>query len=441
MTRSRSTPVLPRRSSPASTGSRSTMRRVARSSTPTSATKCWGRSSGASPASASTRSPRRRIFRPLGMKDTGFLSPAARPEFPPRASRRRSSAKDAGCAARFTTRARSPWAESPATPACFRRRRTCRAFCRMILDGGRLGSARVLSPLSVEALTRPRVLRRRRRPVPRLRHRDRLRPPSRRPLSAGFLRPHGIHRHLGLDRSLLRSFVVFLSNRVHPDGKGDVGRLRALVATIVAAAARRRTCGCRRAVSRGARPGRAGGARGGRRAPRGVFPSDRRKARGSGHERDGPVAGWPVDGRGPDLRGRPEGRGRRSCGSFRPSTGSRSNADARSATRRTPRRAPDRLAVRRAPAPEAGGPRGSGRRRLDIQDVGTRFYTYVTTLGIPPRGSGESEDAARRARPPGSHRRDLHRRASRRLATGFPSRRTLRSPSATASRPGSSRAS
>ena len=31
-------------------------------------------------------------------------------------------------------------------------------------------------------------------------------------------------------------FVVFLSNRLHPDGKGDVTPLRARVATIVAAA-------------------------------------------------------------------------------------------------------------------------------------------------------------------------------------------------------------
>src|SRR4029077_11528690 len=33
-----------------------------------------------------------------------------------------------------------------------------------------------------------------------------------------------------------QGFVVFLSNRVHPDGKGDVLRLRAVVATVAAAA-------------------------------------------------------------------------------------------------------------------------------------------------------------------------------------------------------------
>ena len=33
-----------------------------------------------------------------------------------------------------------------------------------------------------------------------------------------------------------QTFVVFLSNRVHPDGKGDVTPLRAKIATVVASA-------------------------------------------------------------------------------------------------------------------------------------------------------------------------------------------------------------
>ena len=33
-----------------------------------------------------------------------------------------------------------------------------------------------------------------------------------------------------------QTFVIFLSNRVHPDGKGDVTPLRAKVATVVASA-------------------------------------------------------------------------------------------------------------------------------------------------------------------------------------------------------------
>jgi uncharacterized protein YbbC (DUF1343 family) len=58
----------------------------------------------------------------------------------------------------------------------------------------------------------------------------------------GDLFPLGSFGHTGftgtsiwIDR-VSQTFVVFLSNRVHPDGKGDVGPLRAKVATVVAAA-------------------------------------------------------------------------------------------------------------------------------------------------------------------------------------------------------------
>jgi transposase InsO family protein len=47
----------------------------------------------------------------------------------------------------------------------------------------------------------------------------------------------GFTGHLDLDRSRDGMFVVFLSNRLHPDGKGDVTPLRARVATIAASAA------------------------------------------------------------------------------------------------------------------------------------------------------------------------------------------------------------
>lgn len=58
----------------------------------------------------------------------------------------------------------------------------------------------------------------------------------------GELFPLGSFGHTGftgtsvwIDR-VSQTFVVFLSNRVHPDGKGDVGPLRARVATVVASA-------------------------------------------------------------------------------------------------------------------------------------------------------------------------------------------------------------
>src|SRR6185436_1551432 len=58
----------------------------------------------------------------------------------------------------------------------------------------------------------------------------------------GELFPLGSFGHTGftgtsiwIDR-VSQTFVVFLSNRVHPDGKGDVTPLRAKIATVVASA-------------------------------------------------------------------------------------------------------------------------------------------------------------------------------------------------------------
>jgi uncharacterized protein YbbC (DUF1343 family) len=109
-------------------------------------------------------------------------------------------------------------------------------FCRMILDGGRLGGARVLSPAGVDALTRPRF------------YGDRDVRALGFDVATGYSRnrgdlfPEGSFGHTGFTGTSIwidpssRTWVVFLSNRLHPDGKGDVGRLRGLVASVAAAA-------------------------------------------------------------------------------------------------------------------------------------------------------------------------------------------------------------
>ncbi|MEP6801321.1 MAG: exo-beta-N-acetylmuramidase NamZ domain-containing protein [Acidobacteriota bacterium] len=109
-------------------------------------------------------------------------------------------------------------------------------FCRMIVNGGALGSARILSPLGVEALTRPRF------------YGDGDVRTLGFDLETGFsnnrgdLFPLGSFGHTGFTGTGLwidsssRTFVVFLSNRVHPDGEGNVVRIRGLVANVVAAA-------------------------------------------------------------------------------------------------------------------------------------------------------------------------------------------------------------
>jgi uncharacterized protein YbbC (DUF1343 family) len=109
-------------------------------------------------------------------------------------------------------------------------------WCRMILAGGRLGAARILSPLGVEALTRPRFLG---DGDLRALGFDLATSYSR---NRGDLFPPGSFGHTGFTGTSVwidpssGAYVVFLSNRLHPDGKGDVTRLRGLVATIAAAA-------------------------------------------------------------------------------------------------------------------------------------------------------------------------------------------------------------
>jgi len=182
-----------------------------------------------------------RIFAPLGMNDTTFLPPAnlrARiaptenctplgwPCEGPGSSMLRGVVHDptarrmggvAGHAGLFSTAA------------------DLAIFCRMLLDGGAYHGTRIMSPLTVAKMTTPGTS------------------PSDRNVrglgwdidsayssNRGELLPVGSFGHTGFTGTSLwvdpvtGIFVVFLSNRVHPDGKGDVTPLRARVSTIAA---------------------------------------------------------------------------------------------------------------------------------------------------------------------------------------------------------------
>ena len=110
-------------------------------------------------------------------------------------------------------------------------------FCRMILGGGVHRGVRVLSPLAVARMT------------------SRATPAEERNVrglgwdidsslssNRGELMPVGSFGHTGFTGTSLwldpasGLFVVFLSNRLHPDGKGNVTELRGRVATVAAAA-------------------------------------------------------------------------------------------------------------------------------------------------------------------------------------------------------------
>ena len=110
-------------------------------------------------------------------------------------------------------------------------------FCRMLLNGGSYNGKRILSPLTVAKMTTPA---------------SGAGDPNVRGLgwdidstyssNRGELLPIGSFGHTGFTGTsiwmdpLTREFVVFMSNRVHPDGKGDVTPLRARVAPIAASA-------------------------------------------------------------------------------------------------------------------------------------------------------------------------------------------------------------
>jgi uncharacterized protein YbbC (DUF1343 family)/CubicO group peptidase (beta-lactamase class C family) len=109
-------------------------------------------------------------------------------------------------------------------------------YCQMILNGGEYKGVRILSPLTVAEMTRPRL-------VSEAAWTRGLGWDINSSFSTnrGDIFPLGSFGHTGFTGTSFwidpasRMFVIFLSNRVHPDGKGDVGPLRGRVASIAAA--------------------------------------------------------------------------------------------------------------------------------------------------------------------------------------------------------------
>ena len=110
-------------------------------------------------------------------------------------------------------------------------------YCQMILNQGRLGHTRILSPAAVALMTKPQLVSA--DGFTRGLGFDINTPFS---VNRGDLFPLGSFGHTGFTGTSLwidpssESFVIFLSNRVHPDGKGDVSALRGRIATVVAGA-------------------------------------------------------------------------------------------------------------------------------------------------------------------------------------------------------------
>ena len=169
-----------------------------------------------------------RIFTPLGLKETGFN--------PPESWRTRIAPTDPRLA---PGNVHDPTARRMGGVAghagLFSTASDLATFCRMLLDGGTFRGVRVLSPMAVARMTSPAT-------APGERNVRGLGWDIDSSFSAnrGELFPIGSFGHTGFTGTSLwldpssGMFVIFLSNRVHPDGKGDVTPLRARVATIAA---------------------------------------------------------------------------------------------------------------------------------------------------------------------------------------------------------------
>ena len=110
-------------------------------------------------------------------------------------------------------------------------------FAQMILDGGTYQGVRMFSPLTVHKMTMPQSP-----PGKRLRRGLGWDIDTTFTRNRGELFPVGSFGHTGYTGTSLwidpgsETYVIFLSNRVHPNGRGDVGSLRGRIATLVAAA-------------------------------------------------------------------------------------------------------------------------------------------------------------------------------------------------------------
>ncbi|MCI0487442.1 MAG: DUF1343 domain-containing protein [Blastocatellia bacterium] len=109
-------------------------------------------------------------------------------------------------------------------------------FCQMILNGGEYGGVRVLAPYTVERMVSAHSL-----PTSQMRG---IGWDINTSFSAnrGDLFPVGTFGHTGFTGTSLwldpasQTFVILLTNRVHPDGRGGITRLRSFVASIMAGA-------------------------------------------------------------------------------------------------------------------------------------------------------------------------------------------------------------
>lgn len=364
---------------------------------------------------------RRNIFVPLGMRDTGF-NPAAglRSRIAP-TEQRRGQMNYLGDSGESAGKEGEQWLRGQVhDPTSFRMSGVAghaglfstaddlAIFCQMILNGGAYNGVRILSPMGVATMTRPRAI---------------AENGSARGLgwdlatsfstNKGDLFPLGSFGHTGFTGTSMwidpasDSFVIFLSNRVHPDGKGDVGPLRGRVASIVASSITDTTVNRARAESaQAAAELLAGVARlNGRNAPNANAVADAQVLTGIDVlERDGfkQLAGLRVglvtNQTGRDRAGRStidilfKAPGVKLVALFSPEHGIRGLADEKVSDTKDEQTGLPIFSLygeSRRPKPEQL--KEIDALVYDIQDIGTRFYTYIATLGYVMEEAGKAK--------------------------------------------------
>lgn len=356
---------------------------------------------------------RRNIFAPLGMRDTGFRPDTKFVSRIAPTEKRRSQMNYLGDSGADAGREGEQWLRGQVhDPTSFRMGGVAghaglfstaddlSIYGQMILNGGIYNGRRILSPLTVATMTQPRAV---------------SESGAARGLgwdiatsfssNKGDLFPLGSFGHTGFTGTSLwidpatETFVVFLSNRVHPDGKGDVGPLRGRIASIVAGAITDATAEKARAESAAtaaelvqslARFNAINA-----RVPMSSDPIDAQVLNGIDVlERDGFKqltglrVGLVTNQTGRDRNGRPtidvlaKAPGVKLSALFSPEHGIRGLADEKVSDTNDERTGLPIYSLygeSRRPKPEQL--KDLDAIVYDIQDVGTRFYTYISTLG------------------------------------------------------------
>ncbi len=331
---------------------------------------------------------RERVFAPLGMRDTGFrpfdpgvlsIAAATPPDAAPDSTLIRIAPTEEGLRGVVHDPTARRMGGVAGHAGMFTTAADLATFARAILAG------KTFPPAMTQVQSPPEVV------VKRAGGFD---------VDSGYARPRGdffplgSFGHTGWTGGFLwidpasQTFYVFLSNRVHPDGKGSVTALQRRLGTLVAESLAD--------VTFTRQPRRVGFVTGGADAQNGI---DVLHASGYAALR-GKRVGLITNQTGVDRAGNPtidllrSAPGVTLAALFSPEHGIRGTADAKVAD--------DVDAVSGLPIYSLYGERKKPTREqlagldalvFDIQDIGTRFYTYISTMGLAMEAAAEAKIA------------------------------------------------